>query len=100
MSNPFNEFDLFGEVPRPNAASVLRDKFIMPPFSVLSARDGDWQERKRKWLALGIKSEVGRGDILPGGGAEHTPRQLGSVPGAGMTGAGRSFPPFRGGRRE
>ena len=27
---------------------------------MLSARDGDWQERKRAWLAMGIQSEVGR----------------------------------------
>ena len=32
----------------------------MPPFSVLDARGGDWQRRKRAWLALGIKSEIGR----------------------------------------
>lgn len=53
--------DLFGEIVRPKADSVLREKFIMPPFSVLSARDGEWQERKRKWLALGIRGELGRG---------------------------------------
>jgi ParB-like chromosome segregation protein Spo0J len=40
----------------------LREKFILPPFSVLDARSGWWQERKRAWLALGIKSEIGRGD--------------------------------------
>ncbi len=34
----------------------------MPPFSVLSARDGAWQERKRAWLELGIQSEMGRGN--------------------------------------
>ena len=32
------------------------------PFSVLNARDGWWQERKKAWLALGIRSEIGRGD--------------------------------------
>lgn len=36
-------------------------RFGLPPFSVLDARDGWWQERKRAWLALGIKSEQGRG---------------------------------------
>ncbi len=39
----------------------LAAKFGLPPFSVLDARDGWWQERKRAWLALGIKSEQGRG---------------------------------------
>lgn len=41
-------------------------EFMIPPFSVLSARDGWWQDRKRAWLALGIKSEVGRGGNLLG----------------------------------
>ena len=39
----------------------LADRFIVPPFSVLDARQGYWQERKRAWIALGIKSELGRG---------------------------------------
>lgn len=41
---------------------TLSDRFIVPPFSVLDARQGYWQERKRQWLALGIQSELGRGD--------------------------------------
>jgi len=39
----------------------LSERFIVPPFSVLDARQGYWQERKRAWLALGIQSELGRG---------------------------------------
>jgi hypothetical protein len=39
----------------------LADRFIIPPFSVLDARQGYWQDRKKAWLALGIKSELGRG---------------------------------------
>ena len=42
----------------------LADRFLIPPFSVLNAREGWWQDRKRTWLALGIKSEIGR-DIAP-----------------------------------
>ena len=38
----------------------LVDKFIVPPFSILDTKQGYWQDRKRKWKALGIKSEVGR----------------------------------------
>lgn len=53
--------DLFGNASRPDHGSVLARTFEYPPFSVLSARDGWWQERKRQWLALGIKSELGRG---------------------------------------
>jgi hypothetical protein len=39
---------------------ILRDKFIEPPFSVLDTKTGPWQNRKRLWHRLGIKSEVGR----------------------------------------
>ena len=41
---------------------TLADRFLIPPFSVLDARQGYWQDRKRAWLALGIQSELGRGD--------------------------------------
>jgi hypothetical protein len=44
----------------------LSDRFMIPPFTVLNAREGWWQDRKRAWLALGIKSEEGRGE--DGGG--------------------------------
>lgn len=43
---------------------ALEAKFIIPPFSVLDTRQGYWQERKRMWLSLGIKSELGRGEDL------------------------------------
>jgi hypothetical protein len=39
----------------------LAGRFLVPPFSVFDARQGYWQDRKRAWLALGIRSEVGRG---------------------------------------
>jgi len=66
--------NLFGEDVKPEAqGSGLSQTWEYPPFSVLSARDGWWQERKRQWLALGIQSELGRGDSgvntpnVPGG---------------------------------
>jgi len=43
---------------------LLRDKFLEPPFSVLDTRQGSWQNRKRKWIAKGLKSEVGRKENL------------------------------------
>ena len=47
----------------------LSDKFGVPPFTVLNAREGWWQDRKRAWLALGIRSELGRGEqLIPSGG--------------------------------
>lgn len=39
---------------------LLRDLFIEPPFSVLDAKTGNWQRRKRDWFKIGMKSEVGR----------------------------------------
>ena len=52
-----------------NSTSVsggsLSERFMLPPFTVLNAREGWWQERKKAWLSLGIESELGRG----GGGS-------------------------------
>lgn len=56
---------LLGDEEPPRPPSVpLTDRFGVVPFSVLNAREGWWQDRKRAWLALGIRSEVGRGDNL------------------------------------
>src|SRR5438105_12735896 len=38
----------------------LTERFGVPPFSVLDARQGYWQDRKAAWIALGIRSELGR----------------------------------------
>jgi hypothetical protein len=59
---------LMMEEPLPNegdnqgSTASLADKFGIAPFSVLNAREGWWQNRKRAWLAIGIKSELGRGE--------------------------------------
>jgi len=45
----------------------LAERFGIPPCSVFNAREGWWQDRKRAWIALGIRSELGRG--APIGGA-------------------------------
>lgn len=52
------------ELTRDEANATLAERFGIPPFSVLNAREGWWQERKRAWLALGIQSEIGRGENL------------------------------------
>lgn len=62
--------ELPGEGENEGSTASLADKFGIPPFSVLNAREGWWQSRKRAWLALGIKSELGRGEndnACPGG---------------------------------
>ncbi len=43
------------------ANRTLKERFLLPPFSVLDARQGYWQDRKRSWLELGMQSELGRG---------------------------------------
>lgn len=48
----------------------LAARFGFPPFTILNGNSGDWRERKRKWLALGIQSETGRdGELLFGDGS-------------------------------
>lgn len=60
------------DAPGAAPAGSLADRFMIPPFTVLNAREGWWQSRKRAWLAIGIKSELGRG----GGQERHPIRQL------------------------
>lgn len=59
----------------PILKNQLRENHIVPPFSILDARQGYWQARKRLWLSLGIKSELGRGEMNPGspGDTRHDP---------------------------
>ena len=46
--------------PEPADKPSLADRFLIPPFDVLDARQGWWRKRKQQWLSLGIVSEVGR----------------------------------------
>lgn len=43
---------------------TLADRFLVAPLSVLNRRGGEWQERRRRWLSIGIQSELGRDDVL------------------------------------
>ena len=58
ISTPEYEFDELEKV------GSLADKFLIAPFSVIHGNKGDWLDRKRKWIDLGIKSEIGRGEKL------------------------------------
>jgi len=62
MTEALGDRDLFGNISLPPATCILNERYIISPFSVLNCRDGEWQERKRRWISLGIKSEIGRGD--------------------------------------
>lgn len=67
------DMSLFGFTPTENVSEhyeahpSLKELFIVPPFSVLDARSGEWQKRKKKWLEI-IKSGNGRAEGLLGGG--------------------------------
>lgn len=50
--------------PPPDTSGRLKERFGIVPFSVLNAREGWWQDRKRAWISLGIRSEIGRGENL------------------------------------
>ncbi len=52
----------------------LIDRFLIPPFSVLDTKLGQWQQRKNWWLDLGIKSELGREGGLTFGKSAQSPR--------------------------
>ena len=43
---------------------ILKERFIVPPFSILDSSKGYWQNKKNEWLSLGIKSEIGRDSSL------------------------------------
>lgn len=85
---------LFEELSEGKHSSTLGEKFLLPPFTILNAREGWWQDRKRAWLELGIKSELGRGENLdaaaPGGSArpamDYSQRQRGTGAGAAVSG--------------
>lgn len=61
--------DLFGHPADLLPSGPVAARFIFPPFTLLDARSGEWQERKRAWAAMGIKGEIGRGDELTYSGA-------------------------------
>ena len=55
--------DLFGEAIKPKASGPVAERFTLPPFTILDARTGEWQERKRAWASMGIEGEVGRAGV-------------------------------------
>lgn len=49
------------------ARKSLAERFGVPPFTLLDARQGYWQTRKKAWIALGLRSEEGRAAGMVGG---------------------------------
>lgn len=54
-------------LPVPRTFTGLRKRFDFVPYTILRAMDGEWQKKKAEWMQLGIKSEVGRGDVVEDG---------------------------------
>lgn len=58
-----DEGELNNEDKEAQAVQKLEDRFIVPPFSILNAREGKWQERKKYWKDLikdtGITRDTG-----------------------------------------
>lgn len=84
MTVDLEEDGLFAPIV-PTASNLLRDRYGVPPFSVLERRHPDWTERDRRWKQLGIQSEVGRGDALTFNmamsyGHNHTTPEHGDAP--------------------
>ncbi len=65
-----NELLFSGQGFKPEADAlkgILRKRFQVPPFSVLDAKDGWWQSRRRAWVrGVKIEGELGRKDNLLG----------------------------------
>lgn len=53
--------NLFGLIEQIEGAPLSK-RFVVPPFSIMDAKQGPWQDRKREWIQLGIKGEEGRQD--------------------------------------
>jgi DNA modification methylase len=50
--------DLFGQEIIEDV--LLRDKFMENPFTVIDTKGGNYANRKRAWIAKGLKSDIGR----------------------------------------
>ena len=60
LDSILNGVDLFGDPIRNRPSTPLAQRFGFPPFTVLDGRGGEWQDRKRSWISIGLKSELGR----------------------------------------
>lgn len=79
----------------PATRESLLQRFVVPPFSVLDARQGYWKERRAAWLRLGIRSELGRGEgdtATPGKGRPSGDGTIARLPAAQLGADGRTVP--------
>ena len=57
------DFDTPPATPAVDKGGLVR-RFIQPPFTVIDTRKGEWRDRKRQWVALGVNSGDGRDEEL------------------------------------
>ncbi len=58
-----NTSDKFNSHSRDNLVPLSK-RYLIPPFSVIDTKQQSWQVRKKQWLNLGIRSELGRDSNL------------------------------------
>lgn len=58
-NDPLTVDKLFDVAAIPHVLS-LAERFTLPPFTMLDGRAGWWQDRKRQWADLGLRSSEGR----------------------------------------
>ena len=59
---PNNVIEFVNDEPTEMQHNKLSDSFVIPPLSILDATQGAWQDRKKTWKSIGMKSEEGRHD--------------------------------------
>jgi hypothetical protein len=69
---------------------ALFNDFFYPPFSTLDARSGWWRDRKAKWLAEGLRSDLGRAPTWKSMGSAWRTKQKQS----GQPVIGEALPPW------
>lgn len=45
----------------PDGKGSMKERYLVPPFSIIYGNKPDWIARKRMWVDFGIHSEIGRG---------------------------------------
>lgn len=70
--NNINNVDLFGI----ELKKTLKQKYIISPFSVIDSGTNSFRNNNKRWIELGIKSEVGRDSIVYNGSSTKSKKEL------------------------
>lgn len=83
-----SQLDLFGN--KIHHHTSIADEFLMCPTSILNKRDSKWSKLKRKWIKLGIQSELGRNTISVNYGNGRSVKDYDYMSGSGFKAVGMS----------